>query len=405
MEQLVGVEAVRAAQASLRGVIETTPVEHSRAIGDLVGGDVRLKCENLQRTGSFKLRGAHHRIARLSDDERRRGVVCASAGNHAQGVALAAKLQGVRATVFMPREAPLPKVDATQGYGAEVRLEGDTFDEALATALEHAQETGSVFVHPFDHPDIIAGQGTLGLELLEQVPDLGTVVVCVGGGGLLAGVAVALRALRPDVRIIGVQAAGSASFPASMAAGEAIASPTCDTIADGIAVKRPGELTLAHARQLVDEVVAVDDEEIARAVVLLLERAKLVVEPAGAAGVAALLSGRVEVDASSPTVVTLSGGNIDPLMLQHLVTGGLTTEGRYVTLRTQVPDTPGQLSRLLRLLGDQRANVVGVSHHRLEHRLRLGQVEVVLELETRGHDHVAALRSALEGEGYPLHRA
>ena len=403
--ELVTLDAIRAAQQRLRGVTMTTPVEQTRAIGRLVGGDIRLKCENLQRTGSFKSRGAYNRIARLSDEEHARGVVCASAGNHAQGVALAAAMQGVQATVFMPREAPLPKVDATQAYGAEVRLVGDTFDESLATALAYAHEQGSVFVHPFDHPDIIAGQGTIGLELVEQVPDMGTVVVCLGGGGLLSGVAVALRALRPDVRIIGVQAAGSASFPASLEAGEPLELPSCDTIADGIAVKRPGALTLAHVRELVDEVVTVDDEEIARAVVLLLERAKLVVEPAGAAAVAALLAGRVRVDPDTPTVCTLSGGNIDPLMLQHLVTGGLTTEGRYVTLRTQVPDTPGQLSRLLRLVGDQRANVVGVSHHRLEHRLRLGQVEVVLELETRGHDHVKALRSALEDAGYTIQRS
>ncbi|HSK22287.1 MAG TPA: threonine ammonia-lyase [Egicoccus sp.] len=402
--ELVTLDAIRDARRRLEGITMTTPVERSRAIGELIGGDVWLKCENLQRTGSFKLRGAYNRIARLSERERANGVVCASAGNHAQGVALAAALQGVRATVVMPREAPLPKVDATQAYGAEVRLEGDTFDEALQTALGDAHAHGQVFVHPFDHPDIIAGQGTIGLEILDQVPDVGTVVVCLGGGGLLSGIAVALRALRPDIRIVGVQASGSASFPASLEAGEPLTLPTCDTIADGIAVKRPGELTLAHVKALVDEVVTVDDEEIARAVVLLLERAKLVVEPAGAAAVAALLAGRIEVTRDHATVATLSGGNIDPLMLQHLVTGGLTTEGRYVTLRTQVPDTPGQLSRLLRLVGDQRANVVGVSHHRLENRLRLGQVEVVLELETRGHDHVARLQAALEEAGYPLHR-
>ncbi|MBS3940599.1 MAG: threonine ammonia-lyase [Actinobacteria bacterium] len=402
--ELVTLDAIRDARERLQGITMTTPVERSRAVGELVGGEVWLKCENLQRTGSFKLRGAYNRIARLSEAERANGVVCASAGNHAQGVALAAALQGVRATVVMPREAPLPKVDATQAYGAEVRLEGDTFDEALQTALEYARSSGQVFVHPFDHPDIIAGQGTIGLEILDQVPDTGTVLVCLGGGGLLSGIAVALRALRPGVRIVGVQATGSASFPPSLEAGEPVSAPTCDTIADGIAVKRPGELTLAHVRELVDEVVTVDDEEIARAVVLLLERAKLVVEPAGAAAVAALLAGRIEVSGDHATVATLSGGNIDPLMLQHLVTGGLTTEGRYVTLRTQVPDTPGQLSRLLRLVGDERANVVGVSHHRLENRLRLGQVEVVLELETRGHDHVARLLAALEEGGYPLHR-
>ncbi|MFA9446002.1 threonine ammonia-lyase [Egicoccus sp. AB-alg6-2] len=400
--ELVGIEAVRAAQRLLEGVTQVTPMERSRAIGAATGGDVWLKCENLQRTGSFKLRGAYNRICQLSDDERRHGVVCASAGNHAQGVALAAKLQGVAATVFMPKEAPLPKVDATEAYGAEVQLVGESFDDALQRALAFAEEEGRVFVHPFDHPDIIAGQGTVGLEIVDQLPEVGTVLVCVGGGGLISGTAVALRALRPDVRIVGVQAAGASSFERSLQEGTPVEAATCDTIADGIAVKRPGELTLAHVEALVDEVVTVDDEELARAVVLLLERAKLVVEPAGAAAVAALLSGRVEV--RGPVVAMLSGGNIDPLVLQHLVTGGLTTEGRYVTLRTTVPDHPGELSRLLRLVGEQRANVVGVAHHRLEHRLQLGQVEVVLELETRGHDHVEGLRQALVEAGYPQPR-
>jgi threonine dehydratase len=368
-------------------------------VSERVGHPVLLKAENLQRTGSFKLRGAYNRIAQLSPEERRHGVVCASAGNHAQGVALAAALQGVEATVFMPVEAPLPKVDATMGYGAEVRLVEGTFDESLAEATAYAAEEGRVFVHPFDHPDIIAGQGTVGLEVAAQVPEASTVVVCVGGGGLISGMAVALRALRPDVRIVGVQAAGSASFPASLAAGEPIALASCDTIADGIAVKRPGELTLAHVTALVDDVVAVDDAELSRAVVLLLERAKLVVEPSGAAAVAALLAGRVEVD--GPVVATLSGGNIDPLVLQHLVTGGLAAEGRYVTLRTRVPDRPGELARLLRTVADTRANVVGVQHHRLGSRLAIGQVEVILELETRGAEHVARIRPALDEAGYP----
>jgi threonine dehydratase len=401
--ELVTIDEVHAAEKRLTSVLARTPVERSRAVGEVAGGEIWLKCENLQRTGSFKLRGAYNRIARLSGEEKGRGVVCASAGNHAQGVALAARMQGVRATVFMPVEAPLPKLIATQAYGAEVRSVGDTFDEALEAALAFADECGGVFVHPFDHRDIIAGQGTLGLELVEQVPEAATVLVCVGGGGLISGVAVALRALRPDVRIVGVQAAGAASFEASLAAGEPLALPACDTIADGIAVKRPGELTLAHVRELVDEVVTVDDEQIAHAVVLLLERAKLVVEPSGAAGVAAILAGRV--DLTFPAVAVLTGGNIDPLMLQHLVTAGLTTEGRYVTLRTKVPDSPGELSRLLRLIGEQRANVVGVAHHRLERRLRLGQVEVVLELETRGFEHVELLRSALAAHGYSVSTA
>ncbi|MFO7960840.1 MAG: threonine ammonia-lyase [Nitriliruptoraceae bacterium] len=396
--ELVTLAAVRAAAARIEGVTHVTPVQRSRALSERVGTEVLLKCENLQRTGSFKLRGAYNRIAQLSAQERERGVVCASAGNHAQGVALAASLQGVTSTVFMPVEAPLPKLDATIAYGATVRTVGETVDDAMAAARTFAEDHDAVFVHPFDHPDVIAGQGTLGLEIVEQVPAFGTVVVCLGGGGLLSGIAVALRALRPDVHLVGVQASGCASFAPSLEAGHPLTLPTLSTIADGIAVKRPGELTLAHVEALVDDVITVTDDELASAVVLLLERAKLVAEPAGAAAVAALLAGKV--DGPGPVVGTLSGGNIDPLVLQHLVTGGLASVGRYATLRTRVTDSPGGLSRLLGLIAAQRANVVGVAHHRLEHRLELGQVDVVLELETRGHEHVAALIAALEDEGY-----
>jgi threonine dehydratase len=397
---LVTLEDVRAAAVRIAGVTHVTPVQRSRALSERVGTEVLLKCENLQRTGSFKPRGAYNRIAQLTPEERARGVVCASAGNHAQGVALAASLQGVASTVFMPVEAPLPKLDATVAYGATVRTAGETFDDAMAAAAAFTEEHGAVFVHPFDHPHVIAGQGTLGLEVVEQVPTFGTMVVCLGGGGLLSGVAVVLRALRPDVRIVGVQAAGCASFAPSLEAGHPVTLPATSTIADGIAVKRPGALTLAHVEALVDEVITVTDDELASAVVLLLERAKLVAEPAGAAAVAALMAGKV--DGPGPIVATLSGGNIDPLVLQHLVTGGLTSVGRYATLRTRVTDSPGGLSRLLSLVAAERANVVGVAHHRLEHRLELGQVDVVLELETRGHEHVAALITALEDEGYTV---
>jgi threonine dehydratase len=398
--ELVSIEDVREAARRLEGVLHVTPIQRSRAIAERAGVDVWLKCENLQRTGSFKPRGAYNRIARLTDAERARGVVCASAGNHAQGVALAARIQGVQATVFMPVEVALPKLAATQAYGADVQLVGERLDESLVAATAFAEGEGRAFVHPFDHRDIIAGQGTVGLELATQVPDAASVLVPIGGGGLISGVAVALRALRPDVRVVGVQAAGAASFRTSLDAGEPVALGRCDTIADGIAVKRPGDLTLAHVHELVDEVVTVTDEELADAVVLLLERGKLVVEPSGAAGVAALLAGAAEV--ASPAVAVLSGGNIDPLFLQHLVTGGLSRAGRYATLRTQVPDAPGGLAALLKVVAAQRANVVGVSHHRLEHRLELGQVEVVLELETRGREHLDQLVSALTEAGYEV---
>jgi threonine dehydratase len=404
---LVTLEEVHAAANRLEGVIDPTPLERSRAIGASVGAEVWLKCENLQRAGSFKIRGAYNRIAQLSAEDRARGVVCASAGNHAQGVALAASLQGVSARIIMPEEAPLPKVAATVGYGAEVELQGHSFDDAMAAAFELADRDGRVFVHPFDHRDIVAGQGTVGLELVDQLPAFGTVVVCVGGGGLISGIAVVLRALRPDVRIVGVQAAGCSTFPASLAAGAPVAAAHADTIADGIAVKRPGELTLAHVEALVDDWVTVTDDEIASAVVVLLERAKLVAEPSGAAAVAALLTGKVEAAVGGsltggPVVATVSGGNIDPLLLQHLVTGGLASQGRYATLRTQVSDRPGGLTGLLRVVAEHRGNVVGVTHRRLESRLKVGEVAVVLELETRGPEHVAELIAALEAADYPV---
>ncbi|MDP8960039.1 MAG: threonine ammonia-lyase [Actinomycetota bacterium] len=398
--ELVDGEQVHAAAHLLRDVVQTTPVQPSRTLSRLAGVEVVLKCENLQRTGSFKLRGAYHRIARLDRRERAAGVVCASAGNHAQGVALAARLQGVHAIVFMPEQAPLPKVEATTSYGAEVRLIGSSFDEALTAATELATQEGRVFVHPFDHAHVIAGQGTVGLELLEQVPAVGTVVVPLGGGGLVSGVAAAIKDARPEVRVIGVQASGAAAFPPSLAAGEPREVDPVDTIADGVAVNKPGALTLAHVRALVDEVATVDDDAIARALVLLLERAKLVVEPAGVVGVAALLAG--QLTPRPPVAVVLSGGNIDPLILQHLVTSGLTAEGRYLTIRTRVADRPGELHGLLGLLAEQRANVVAIEHHRYGRRLRLEEVEVVIELETRGPDHTDHLRQCMRGAGYPF---
>ncbi|MBW3579228.1 MAG: threonine ammonia-lyase [Actinobacteria bacterium] len=402
---MVSAAEVTAAASLVASVVQATPIEPSRALSQTVDAEVLLKCENLQRTGSFKLRGAYTFISRLTDEERAGGVVCASAGNHAQGVALAANLQGVEATVFMPREAPLPKVEATAGHGADVRLVGSSFDEALDAALDHSWGAGKVFVHPFNHRDVIAGQGTLGLELLEQVPTLrggGTIVVPVGGGGLCSGIAVAIKDTSPAARVVGVQAAGAASFPPSLAAGEPRDAPRCDTIADGIAVRRPGELTLAHVQALVDEVVTVDDDAIARALLLLLERAKLVVEPAGAVGVAAILTGAC--DLQPPIVAVLSGGNIDPLLLQHVVTSGLTAEGRFVAIRTRVADRPGELHRLLGLLAEERANVVAVEHHRFLRRLRMEEVEVVLELETRGPDHVEAISQRMLAADYPFER-
>ncbi|WP_245753646.1 threonine ammonia-lyase [Geodermatophilus ruber] len=397
---LVSGADVAAAAALLDGVVRRTPLEHARALAERVGGPVWLKCENLQRTGSFKIRGAYTRLARLTPEERARGVVAASAGNHAQGVALAARMLGIRATVFMPETAPLPKVEATRGYGADTRLCGHSLTEAMTAALEHAERTGAVFIHPFDHPDVIAGQGTVGLELLEQCPDVATVVVGAGGGGLVSGIAAAVRGRRPDVRIVAVQAEGAAAFPGSLAAGRPVALDGMATMADGIAVGAPGELTLAHVRSLVDEVRTVSEEDLSRALLLCLERVKLVVEPAGAAAVAAVMA---DPDAFPPPVVAVvSGGNIDPVLLLKVVQHGMAAAGRYLRLRLHVPDRPGSLAALLTALADAGANVLEVGHERTATRLHLGEVEVFVVLETRGPEHAEEVLAALQRAGYAV---
>jgi threonine dehydratase len=397
---LVGLSDVQAARALLEGVARTTPLQGLRGLSERVGGPVLLKCENLQRTGSFKIRGAYVRIARLSDEQRAHGVVAASAGNHAQGVALAASLLGTTSTVFMPESAPLPKVAATQAYGARVRHLGATVDEALVEAAAFAEETGAVLIHPFDHADIIAGQGTVGLELLEQLPDVKTVVVCTGGGGLVAGIAVAVKALRPEVRIVAAQATGAASWPASLAAGHPIALESMSTVADGIAIGRPGTVTFPHVRDLVDDVVTVDDDAMSRALLHCAERAKLVVEPAGVAAVAALMEDPAAFE--PPVVAVLSGGNIDPLLLSKVLRHGLISGGRFLSLRVRIPDRPGELARLLAVLGATGANVLDVEHVRTGRGLHLNEVEVELQLETRGREHGDEVLAELAASSYTV---
>jgi threonine dehydratase len=396
---ITGVD-IEAAAALLSGVVRNTPLWHSRGLADRVGGPVWLKCENLQRTGSFKIRGAYTRIARLTDAERARGVVAASAGNHAQGVALAARLLGASATVFMPETAPLPKVAATRSYGAEIRLLGQSLSEPLLAAAEYAERTGSVFIHPFEHPDVIAGQGTVGLEVLDQCPDVATVLVCAGGGGLVAGVAAAVKARRPDVRVVAVQAEGAAAFPGSLAAGRPTALPAMATMADGIAVAAPGDLTLAHVRRLVDEVRTVTEEDLSRALLFCLERAKLVVEPAGVAAVAAVLADPTAF--APPVVAVVSGGNIDPVLLLKVVQHGMAAAGRYLSLRLRVPDRPGSLAAVLAELAAVGANVLEVEHERTATRLDVGEVEVFVVLETRGPDHADEVVAALSRAGYAV---
>ncbi|WP_067182688.1 threonine ammonia-lyase [Microtetraspora niveoalba] len=396
----VSYDDVVAARQVLDGVIVQTPVVQSRVLSEMLGGPVRLKCENLQRAGSFKVRGAYVRIARLTDEERARGVVAASAGNHAQGVAFASGLLGAKSVVYMPEGAPLPKVEATRAYGADVVFAGHTVDVALQAAKEDADRSGAVFIHPFDHPDVVAGQGTIGLEILEQFPEVGTIVLPIGGGGLAAGVALAVKSLRPGIRIVGVQAERAAAYPESLAAGHPVMVEPLSTMADGIAVGRPGELPFELIHYLVDSVVTVSEESLSRALLLCLERSKLVVEPAGVAGVAALLDHPHAFE--PPVVAVLSGGNIDPLLLAKVLRHGLAAAGRYLAFRIRLTDRPGALAALLARLADLGANVLDVVHERVAPRLHLDEAEVLLQVETRGPAHCDEVLGALRRDGYKL---
>ncbi|WP_308465448.1 threonine ammonia-lyase [Rathayibacter soli] len=393
---------IETAREIVSKVAEPTPLESSRYLAELLGVPVYLKCENLQRTGSFKIRGAYNRMAKLTEEERRRGVVAASAGNHAQGVAFAARELGIKATIFMPLGVALPKLQATRNYGADVVLRGSSVTEPLNAAAEFAAETGAVLIPPFDHPDVIAGQATLGLDIFDQLPELGAVIVPVGGGGLIAGVASAVKqraaAAGRTIKVIGVQAENAAAYPASLAAGTATDVRIGATIADGIAVGRPGELNLAIVRELVDEIVTVSDDDTARALLVLLERAKLVVEPAGAVGVAAILAGKVH--AEGPTVAILSGGNIDPLLMQRIISHGLAASDRYLTLRIMLPDLPGQLARTSELVAQAGANVIEVLHTRHGHGLQISEVALELSVETRGSEHRDEVVRRLRDAGY-----
>jgi threonine dehydratase len=393
---------VEAAREAVSRVAVVTPMESSRYLAELLGSDVYLKCENLQRTGSYKIRGAYNRMVKLSAEERARGVVAASAGNHAQGVALAARELGIAATIFMPIGVALPKLQATRRYGADVVLRGHTVDEPLRAAAEFAETTGAILIPPFDHTDIVAGQGTLGLEILEQVPSLETVIVPIGGGGLISGIATTLKQLGErdgrTFRVIGVQAANSAAYPISLSNGEPTSITITPTIADGIAVSRPGELNFAIIQRYVDEVVTVSDDDIARALLVLLERAKLVVEPAGAAAVAAIITGKVKE--TGTTVAILSGGNIDPLVMERVIALGLVASDRYLKFRLTLPDRPGQLARVSNLISEVNANIVEVQHTRHGRGALINDVELELSLETRGPEHVRRVLDRLRADGY-----
>jgi threonine dehydratase len=375
---------IQEARERLRGIAEETPIYLSETFSRRVGREVRLKAENLQRTGAFKVRGAVNKLTTLSPEERAAGVVAASAGNHGQAVAWAARQLGIRATIFVPLTAPMAKIDACRNYGAATEMAGEDFEDALDAALAHVEETGGTFIHPYEDQLVVAGQGTIGLELLDQEPDVGTVLIPIGGGGLALGIATALRALKPEVRIVGVRA-GVDGY----------------TIADGIAVKVPSDFTMPLLEDLLDDIVAVTDEEISEAIVLLLERAKLVVEGAGAVGVAALLAGR---DGGTGTAVPiLSGGNIDPTMLISVMRHGLSVAGRYLVMRTQIPDRPGELIKLLSLVAEERGNLVSVEHHR-EGDLPVTATEVELTIVTRDEEHCKQLLAAMDERGYPVQR-
>jgi len=376
---------VQEARQRLMGIAEETPIYLSETFSRRCGREVRLKAENLQRTGSFKIRGAVNKLSTLSTEERAAGVVAASAGNHGQAVAWAARELGAPATIYVPLDAPMAKVEACRNYGAKTVMSGADFEDALSAARQHVEESGGTFIHPYEDQFVIAGQGTIGLELAEQVPDMGTVLIPVGGGGLSSGIAIALRAVRPEVRLVGVQA-GLEGY----------------TIADGIAVKVPSGFTMPLLADLLDDMVAVSDEEISEAIVLLLERAKLVVEGAGAVGVAALLAGKA--GGSGPAVPVLSGGNIDPTMLISVMRHGLSVAGRYLVVRTQLSDRPGELIKLLSLVAEERGNLISVEHHREGMEIPVSGTEVELTLITRDEEHCGRLLDAMAESGYSVER-
>jgi threonine dehydratase len=397
---LVTAEDVLAARPAVEALARRTPVLSSRTISERAGGVVALKAENLQRSGSFKVRGAAAKLAALGPEGRARGVVCASAGNHAQAVAAAAREYGIACEVYVPLDAPLAKVDAAVGQGAIVHSGGGSVDECVGLARERAERDGLAFVHPFDDPDVVAGQGSLGLELLEDVPDLARVVIPVGGGGLCSGTAIAIKAARPEVVVIGVQVAACAPYPESLRRGEPVPADSALTIADGIAVKHPGELTLELLRRHVDEIVVVGEDETAAAMVLLMERGKLVVEGAGAVGVAALLGGQVAAAETGTTIAVLSGGNVDAGLLAAAARRAETEAGRRLVLLTRVADRPGNLARLLDCVAGTGANIVDVAHVREGLDLHVRETAIELVLETRGARHAERVVATLRDGGY-----
>ncbi len=400
----VSIADIWQAHKFLKPIIHHTTQAPSRTLQAMTGAEIYLKSEHMQRGGSFKVRGASYKISRLSEEQRQAGVIAASAGNHAQGVAIAAAQYGIPCTIVMPENAPLAKVTATQGYGAQVVLHGATYDDAYQRCLELQEELGATYIHAFDDPDIIAGQGTLGLEMLNDLPDADAIVVPIGGGGLISGIAIAARALKPDITIIGVEAAGAASIRASLDSGGVATLSALTTIADGIAVKRPGALTYSIIEKLVDDVVLVNDEAIINTVLILMERCKMLVEGAGAAGLAALMSGAISLKGKK-VLVPLTGGNIDINLVSRFIEHGLASAGRYFVIHTRLTDRPGELMRMLNIIAEMRINVIDVRYQRISSRLPIMQREETITLETRDRAQCEELLQRLRADGYMVEEA